>query len=136
MWLVLLKDLKNYIADQDSTLYCSIGATGKKPNTFPAMYFIRGKETNVDFHQNRKGTCVIIVEIWEKATETNPQEAYEKLAVIEEKFCDYLDAWSKLTVARTGVAAVISISSFRGDGEANRPLCASQAFILVEWRRS
>jgi hypothetical protein len=136
MWLVLLKDLKAYIEEKDVYLALSIGATGKKPGTFPAMYFIRGKETNVDFHQNRKGTCVIVVEIWEKATETNPQEAYEKLAVVEEKFCNYLDEWSKLTVSRTGVAAVISISSFRGDGEANRPLCASQAFILIEWRRS
>jgi len=136
MWLVLLKDLRDYIEEKDIYLNLSIGATGKKPSTFPAMYFIRGKETNVDFHQSRKGTCVIVVEIWEKATETNPQEAYEKLAVVEEKFYNYLAAWSKLTVARTGVAAVISINSFRGDGEANRPLCASQAFIQIEWRRS
>lgn len=138
MWLVLLKDLKSYIAEKEPDMTLSIGATGKKPSTFPAIYFVRGKETNVDFHQNRKGQCVLVVEIWEKSILANadPLDAYEKLAVVEEKFCDYLDEWSNQMVARTGVAALVTISSFRSDGEAHRPLCASQAFIQIEWRRS
>lgn len=116
-------------------MFLSIGATGKKPTAFPAIYFIRGKETNVDFHQSRTGDCTIVVEIWEKATGNDPVEAYEKLAHIEELFCNYLSEWSRDMVQRTGAAARISITSFRGDGEANRPLCASQAFVKIEWKR-
>lgn len=136
MWLVVLKDLKAYIMAKEPDMSLLVGADGKKPTNFPAIYFIRGKETDVDFHQSSKGNCVIVVEIWEKAVSPDPLVAYEKLAAAEETFCKHLANWSKEMYARNGFAANVTISSFRGDGEANRPMCASQAFIRIKWQRS
>lgn len=138
MWLLLIKDLKAFIASQpaerDTTL--TVGTKGHKPSTFPAIYFIRGKDLNVDFHQQKKGTNIMVVEIWVNSVITaDPLEAYEQLVEVETRFLDYLAKWQKLLNSRLGIGATLAVTAFRGDGEAHRPQCASQAFIQINWQK-
>ena len=136
MWFVFLSDLKGFL--QDSLPDASVfgGISGTKAPQYPAYYIIRGYEPVVEVHRQLNGTCVLIVEVWEKTTGVDPMEAYEILRTAEEAFMTALVAWSKAIVTRLGIAAKVSVISIKGDGEKYRPRIASQIRLQIEWRKT
>lgn len=141
MWWPITKHLNDFLlarpefCDLDYPIMVQMGATRQDPSKLPAVLILRNKEGNLDFHRRRQGTVFLWLEFWVSNASTDPSVAYELLSVLEETTVSTLHDWVKAMVPDLGIACVVTIPAWRGDGDTIRPKCISQLTLQIDWKR-
>lgn len=137
MWLEFIQHMVNYYSGLDTFYNIAVegGTDGKKPAKPLTLYILRNIESDIDFHKQSSGTISLWIECWARNDSKNPMDAYKALYDLEKKFLEAFADWTRTVGKDLGVAAKITIPHFVGDGERQRPLCGSQATIIINWKR-
>lgn len=138
MWFDIIKHMVNYYSNLSNFSDVSIegGTDGRKPSSAATIYVLRNMETDIDFHQRSKGTVSLWIECWVRNDSKVPIDAYESLSQLETMFLEAFPDWTKQVGTDLGkIATKITIPHFVGDADRLRPLCGSQASILINWKR-
>lgn len=137
MWLEILEHMVNYFTALDTFGETNVqgGTDGKKPNKFPSLHILRDMEAGIDFHARKSADVILWVECWVRNDSKDPMEAYRQLYDLEQRFLEAMPGWIKQVAVDLKIAPKITIPHFVGDGERQRPLCGSQATIIINWKR-
>lgn len=141
MWWPIIKHLRKYLethpdfCKEDDPIMVQAGATRQDPGAMPAVLILRNREGNTDLHRMRNGTVSIWLEFWIKNSSVDPADAYEALYTLEQTTVNTLREWVRLLVSDLGIACVVTIPAWRGDGDTIRPKCISQLTLQIDWKR-
>lgn len=137
MWLDFLEHMVNHYSGLESFADVAVegGTNGQKPNKPLTLYVLRNIESDIDFHKQSTGTVSLLIECWVKNDSKVPMDAYRALYDLEKRFLAAFSDWTKKVGVDLKVAPKITIPHFVGDGERQRPLCGSQATIIINWKR-
>ena len=137
MWFDIIKHMVNYYSNLSNFSDVSVegGSDGRKPSSTATIYVLRNVETDIDFHQRSKGNISLLIECWVRNDSKVALDAYESLSQLEALFLEAFPGWAKQVGTDLEIATKITIPHFVGDADRLRPLCGSQASILINWKR-